>query len=383
MADIELREVLKIFPFASPGGIFNRKRQQEILRRQQEMPYTTDEGVVVLQHISAQIKGGEFVVLLGPSGCGKTTLLRLIAGLESPTLGEILFDGQPVNGLPPEARDVAMVFQNYALYPHFTVFDNIAFPLRTAHIPRGELEATVYYMAEVLEIEECLTRLPSELSGGQLQRAAIARALVRKPKVFLMDEPFSNLDAPLRSELRRYVKRVHQSLGVTFIYVTHDHNEALSLGQRILVMQDGMVIQDGTPAEIYFKPVNTYVASSVGTPQMNLYEKIPVEQGFLTLMGRHFSAPIASGTVTLGIRPVNVLQAADGIPASVVYMERLGAETVLHMRTAEHDVTAVWEAEQAACLRPGQSVNLRISEENLHYFDADGNRIAAENSPGH
>lgn len=376
MADIALENLLKIFPYAKADGIFRRKKQRELLERQKAMPYTTDEGVVVLQHISAQIKEGEFVVLLGPSGCGKTTLLRLIAGLESPTLGEIRFDGKVVNELPPEDRDVAMVFQNYSLYPHLTVFDNIAFPLRTAHIPREELEAIVYDMAEMLEMEEYLSRLPSELSGGQLQRVSIARALVRKPKVFLMDEPFSNLDAPLRAELRRQVKRIHQSLGTTFIYVTHDHNEALSLGQRILVMRDGMVVQDGTPAEIYFKPVNTYVAASVGTPQMNFYEELEVKEGILELLGQRFPAPKAAGRVTVGVRPVNVLRAEEGIPAEVIYTERLGSETVVHMRSEDREITAVWEAGQAEGLLRGQSVYLRIPEENLHCFDENGERIS-------
>lgn len=373
MADIELDGLLKIFPYAGTGGVFGRKKRREMLERQRAMPYTTNEGVVVLQHISARIRSGEFVVLLGPSGCGKTTLLRLIAGLESPTLGEIRFDGRTVNPLPPEERDVAMVFQNYSLYPHLTVFDNIAFPLRAAHMPRAELEETVCAMAEILEMEECLPRLPAELSGGQMQRAAIARALVRKPQVFLMDEPFSNLDAPLRAELRRYVKRLHQSLGATFLYVTHDHNEALSLGQRILVMRDGMVEQDGTPAEIYFQPANAYVAASVGTPPMNLFEGGSVAEGRMDLLGRRFRAP--AGAVAAGVQPVNVLRAAEGIPASVLYTERLGSEAVIHMRAADREITAVWEADQAAGLFPGQNVYLHIPQENLHYFDADGKRI--------
>lgn len=379
MVDIELDELLKIFPYAETGGIFGRKKRRELLERQKTMPHITNEGVVVLQHISARIRAGEFVVLLGPSGCGKTTLLRLIAGLESPTLGEIRFDGKVVNTLPPEERDVAMVFQNYSLYPHLTVFDNIAFPLRSAHVPREELEAAVCGVAEILEMEEYLSRLPSELSGGQLQRVAIARALVRKPQVFLMDEPFSNLDAPLRAELRRYVKRLHQSLGTTFLYVTHDHNEALSLGQRVLVMRDGMVEQDGTPAEIYFQPVNTYVAASVGTPPMNIFEGITVAEGCVELLGQRFPAPEAGAAV--GVRPVNVLRAAEGIPASVLYTERVGSETVVHLRAAGREITAVWETDQAGGLIPGQGVHLRIPQENLHFFDADGNRISRKEAP--
>lgn len=375
MVDIELVDLLKIFPFAETGGILGRKKRRALLERQKAMPYTTNEGVVVLQHVSARIKAGEFIVLLGPSGCGKTTLLRLIAGLDSPTLGEIRFDGQVVNALPPEERDVAMVFQNYSLYPHLTVFDNIAFPLRTAHVPREELEDAVYGMAELLEMEEYLARLPSELSGGQLQRVAIARALVRRPRVFLMDEPFSNLDAPLRAELRRHIKHIHQSLGTTFIYVTHDHSEALSLGQRILVMRDGMVEQAGTPLEIYREPVNVYVASSVGTPPMNLFEEVAMEGGRALLLGQKFRAPAVPGPVTVGVRPVNILPAAEGIPAEVVCTEHLGSEVVLHLCSAGQNLTAVWEADRVTNLFPGQTVYLRIPEENLHYFDADGQRI--------
>lgn len=194
MGSIELRDVAKIYPFVETGGLLGRRQRIEQLARQKAMPYVTNEGVIVLQHIDLTIRDGEFLVLLGPSGCGKTTLLRLLSGLETPTVGSVLFDGKDMAGVPPEDRDVAMVFQNYSLYPHFTVFDNIAFPLRNLHIPRQELTETVERMAALLDLSDCLNRLPFQLSGGQVQRVAIARALVRKPRLFLMDEPFSNLD---------------------------------------------------------------------------------------------------------------------------------------------------------------------------------------------
>ena len=367
MADIELDNLVKIFPFQQVKGLFHRRQKQQLLLEQKSMPYTTNEGVVVLQKVSAKIREGEFVVLLGPSGCGKTTLLRLIAGLEDPTLGEIRFDGVNVNTLPPEERDVAMVFQNYSLYPHLTVYDNIAFPLRTAHMPREQLEQTVLEMAELLDMEPWLNRLPAELSGGQLQRVAIARALVRKPQVFLMDEPFSNLDAPLRSELRRLVKRIHGKLGTTFLYVTHDHNEALSLGQRILVMRDGMIEQDGTPADIYSRPRNTYVASTIGSPPMNLYDR----KVWTTLD----AAPLPRDAETIGIRPVNIRPSPKGIQAVVSYTEPLGSETLVHLQAGQQALTALWEAEEAERILRGQTVTVSFPSEKLHYFDKNGIRL--------
>ncbi len=369
MAEIELDNLVKIFPYQEVKGLFHRRQKRQLRMEQQSMPYTTNEGVVVLQKISATIRAGEFVVLLGPSGCGKTTLLRLIAGLEDPTVGEIRFDGVNVNALPPEERDVAMVFQNYSLYPHLTVFDNIAFPLRTAHMPREQLESVVTEMAELLDMRPWLNRLPSELSGGQLQRVAIARALVRKPQVFLMDEPFSNLDAPLRSELRRLVKHIHQQLGTTFIYVTHDHNEALSLGQRILVMRNGMVEQDGTPAEIYSKPCNSYVACAVGSPQMNLYSR-----NIWSRMAE--DVPIPQEAEAVGIRPVNVLRTPQGISAVVSYTEPLGSETVVHLTAQQQEIVALWDGIDAENLLRGQTVTVSFPPRKMHFFDKYSRRIS-------
>ena len=373
MAEIALSGIVKIYPFTQVRGLIGRKKQRELLERQKAMPHTTNEGVVVLQKINISIQPGEFVVLLGPSGCGKTTLLRLIAGLEDPSLGEVRFDGKVMNGLPPEQRDVAMVFQNYSLYPHLTAFDNIAFPLRNLHIPRGELEATVRHMAGLLQIEQCLDRLPSELSGGQLQRIAIARALVRRPQVFLMDEPFSNLDAPLRASLRAMVKRLHQELGTTFVYVTHDQNEALSLGERILVMREGQIVQDGSAAEVYNRPVNCYVASTVGAPPMNLFPVRGEGDGTFLLLGKRFPLPASArellGDFRVGIRPVHFSLEEDGIRTRLVHAEDLGSESVLHLKQGDTEFSVVLEAEKTRPLHRDQELSVAPMEKKFHFFD--------------
>ena len=371
MSSIELKEVLKIYPFTRVKGIFGRKKRQALLEKQKAMPYVTNEGVVVLQHINVTIEDGEFVVLLGPSGCGKTTLLRIIAGLEIPTLGEVILDGRDAALVPPENRDVAMVFQNYALYPHLSVYDNIAFTLRTQHMPREQIEKAVTEMAALLGISECMDRLPSQLSGGQLQRVAIARALVRRPKLFLMDEPFSNLDAQLRASLRGLVKRIHAALGTTFVYVTHDPQEALLMGQRILVMRDGLIVQDGTPGEVYNHPADIHCALALGSPQMNLFSGLDTKDGKTELLGIPLDAP--AGTEYVGIRPVHVQLAEDGIPVRVEFAEQLGSETVLHLSAGQRSFTAVTEIQRT--FHRGQQITVRLDPRRLHFFDRDGKRL--------
>lgn len=371
MSSIELNEVLKIYPYTEVKGIFGRKKKQELIEKQKAMPYVTNEGVIVLQHINVTIREGEFVVLLGPSGCGKTTLLRILAGLEEPTLGEVIFDGKDMKLVPPEDRDVAMVFQNYSLYPHLSVFDNIAFTLRTQHMPREQIEETVGGMGELLGISDCMDRLPSQLSGGQLQRVAIARALVRKPKLFLMDEPFSNLDTQLRASLRQLVKKIHASLGTTFIYVTHDQQEALLMGQRILVMRDGIIAQDGTPEQIYNYPADIHCALTLGSPQMNVFSDLEKKDGKLCLMNMTIDAP--ESTAYVGIRPVHVQLADAGIPAQVDYAEQLGSETVLHLCSGQRKFTCV--TENQCTFHRGQQVTVRLVISRLHFFAEDGKRI--------
>lgn len=370
MGRIELKDILKIFPYTEVKGLVGRKKKRELLEKQRAMPYTTNEGVVVLQHIDVSIENGEFVVLLGPSGCGKTTLLRIIAGLEEPTLGSVSFDGADVTHLPPEERDIAMVFQNYSLYPHLSVYDNIAFTLRTQHMPREELNQTVLEMGELLGISECMDRLPSQLSGGQLQRVAIARALVRKPKVFLLDEPFSNLDVQLRASLRQLVKKIHSSLGTTFIYVTHDQQEAVLLGQRILVMRDGIILQDGTPSQIYNEPADLDCALALGVPTMNILPVTETERGRVSLLGSTYAVPV--GTCYIGIRPVQV-QLGTGVDTKVEYTEQLGSETVLHLQCENENLTAV--TDEPFAFRRGQTVQIQLDSNRFHYFDEQGKRI--------
>ena len=360
---IELRDVTKIFPYIRVKGLGKRK-QRQLLEKQKAMPYTTNEGVVVLQHIDFTIEDGEFLVVLGPSGCGKSTLLRILAGLEDPSLGRVYFDGEDVTPVPPEDRDVAMVFQNYSLYPHLTVFDNIAFTLRTAHMPREQLQKTVEDMADLLGIRELLNRLPAQLSGGQLQRVAIARALVRKPKVFLLDEPFSNLDPLLRASLRLLVKKLHKELGTTFVYVTHDQQEALLLGTRILVLRDGCMEQLDTPAGIYSRPVNTHVAQTVGTPAMNLLSREEAAALGLTL---------PAGAETLGIRPVHLEPAPQGIAARVEFSEPLGSETILHLKAGEISLTAM--TREGRTFPRGEELRLQADPARFHFFGSDGNRL--------
>lgn len=370
MGEIVLQDILKIFPYTEVKGLFGRSKKKELLEKQRAMPYTTNEGVVVLQHINVTIEDGEFVVLLGPSGCGKTTLLRVIAGLEEPTLGSVLFSGVDVTNLPPEERDIAMVFQNYSLYPHLSVYDNIAFTLRTQHMPREELNQTVLEMADLLGLSECLERLPAQLSGGQLQRVAIARALVRKPRVFLLDEPFSNLDAQLRASLRQLVKKIHAALGTTFIYVTHDQQEAVLLGQRILVMRDGVILQDGSPAEIYNYPADLDCALALGTPQMNLFPVTEVQPGRVQLLEKTYAVP--EGTRYIGLRPVHVGLDGD-VEAQVAYTEQLGSETVVHLRHRDQSLTAVTDA--CFGFPRGQQVKIGLDQKRFHYFDENGIRL--------
>lgn len=384
MSELQMRGLVKIYPYTKPTGLFGRKKAQESLEREKHQPYTTNEGVVAIQNFTLDVKEGEFVVLLGPSGCGKSTVLRMIAGLESVSDGEILMDGQVINDLTPEARDIAMIFQNYALYPSFTVYDNIAYPLRNQHIPRDEIDKLVMEIAELLELTELLERRPSELSGGQQQRAAIGRALVRKPKLFLMDEPFSNLDGVLRQKLREEVKRIHKKLGTTFIYVTHDQTEAFSLGDRIVLMRDGIIEQIGTPQELYTKPENLYAASFIGVPQMNIIRDVPlhyIENGWrVTVFGENFVLPVNKTTgltksqsgnkVTLGIRPVHVSIAENGIEAAVDYADNIETELHIHMHVKGTELISVVPATSLGSYIRGQKVKISLNPQRIYLFDA-------------
>ena len=384
MTQLQLKNLVKVYPFARVSGLWGRKKALARLEEQKRKPYTTNEGVLAIQDLSLDIQEGEFLVLLGASGCGKSTLLRMIAGLEEVSAGEVVMDGQIINDLPPEDRDMAMIFQNYSLYPHFTVYDNIAFPLRNLHMPREQLDAAVRETARLLGLEPLLQRRPGELSGGQLQRVAIGRAIVRRPKLFLMDEPFSNLDAPMRQALRAQIKKLHRELGTTFLYVTHDQSEAFALGTRIVVMRDGRIEQAGTAQALYTRPVNRFVASFVGLPPMNFFEKIPLRydgsRWSLALLGQTYPLPedlcarLSPGdhgrSVTLGIRPTNVAVGADGQTATVEYAEPLGTEWLLHLLADGQRLTAVVPEGAGTAFPKGSAVGFRPDPRRFHLFDS-------------
>jgi sn-glycerol 3-phosphate transport system ATP-binding protein len=318
-----------------------------------------------VEALDLEVEDGELMVLVGPSGCGKSTALRMVAGLEQPTEGTIRIGGRDVAGLSPGRRDIAMVFQSYALYPHMTVRKNLAFPLRRRRMERSDIDRRVAEVAEMLELDELLHRKPAQLSGGQRQRVAMGRALIREPVAFLLDEPLSNLDAKLRSELRAELKRLHARLETTMIYVTHDQVEAMTLGDRIAVMHRGRLLQVGRPDEVYNRPCNVFVARFVGSPAMNLLPGTSVGEG---------------AGVTIGIRP-EVLQVGDGTPGgpslTVVaeVVEPLGSDVFVHGRTDAGD-EVVARLPGNARVAPGERVALAAPAEEVHRFDAEsGDRI--------
>ncbi|WP_127145446.1 ABC transporter ATP-binding protein [Pelagibacterium montanilacus] len=331
----------------------------------------------VLRDVDIAIPDGEFVVFVGPSGCGKSTLLRMLAGLETITGGTISIGTDVVNALPPRDRDIAMVFQNYALYPHMSVAHNIGFPLRMVGTPRPEIERRVSEAAEMLGLTPYLSRLPRELSGGQRQRVAMGRAVVREPSVFLFDEPLSNLDASLRVRMRGEIKRLHQRLGTTMIYVTHDQIEAMTLADRIVVLRAGKVEQIGTPLELYNTPANPFVAQFIGSPSMNILEGVIAEEGrarigetLIEIGGPHpgFS-PNAS--VQIGIRPHDIALAEPGrgaLAGELQLIEEMGNSRLLTIEVGGEPVQL--ETQLQVALRPGEAVHLALSRDKLHLFPA-------------
>jgi multiple sugar transport system ATP-binding protein len=322
--------------------------------------------VEVLKHIDIRVDPGEFLILVGPSGCGKSTLLNIIAGLDEPTAGEIRIGGQNVVGVAPKDRDIAMVFQSYALYPTMTVAQNIAFALEMRKVPKSQREQTVAEVAAMLQIGHLLDRRPSQLSGGQRQRVAMGRALARKPQLFLFDEPLSNLDAKLRVEMRAEIKRLHQASGITSVYVTHDQIEAMTLGSRIAVMKGGVVQQLGTPSEIYDTPANTFVATFIGSPTMNL---VPGQ----AVLPQSCPQPGAQ----LGLRPEHLTLRDDAAwRGEVSVVEPTGADTYVIVKTLAGDVTL--RCPPQANVRPGEHVGLQPNLAAASWFHADtGERLAA------
>jgi multiple sugar transport system ATP-binding protein len=338
----------------------------------------------VIHGVDIQIADGEFVVLVGPSGCGKSTLLRMIAGLEEITEGEIAIGGRVVNQVPPKERDIAMVFQNYALYPHMKVFDNMAFSLRLAREERGAIRERVHRAAQILGLTDLLDRYPRQLSGGQRQRVAMGRAIVRDPQVFLFDEPLSNLDAKLRVQMRTEIKELHQRLGTTSVYVTHDQIEAMTMADTIVVMHDGHVEQTGTPLSLYDRPANLFVAGFIGSPAMNMLRGIYRTRGGMGSVvlpdGSRVPVPVRDapdGTeVVCGIRPEHLTLSTgrEGLPATVVVVEPTGADTHVMLRVAGTSVVAVFRERHE--FRPGQEITLDPDARSTHLFEAArGGRI--------
>jgi multiple sugar transport system ATP-binding protein len=337
----------------------------------------------VVESVSLDIAPGEFVVLVGPSGCGKSTTLRMVAGLEKISDGEISIDGRVVNMLAPKDRGVAMVFQNYALYPHLTVRDNIAFGLQLAKMPKAKIAEAVSVASQMLGLNELLDRRPAELSGGQRQRVAMGRAVVRQPKVFLFDEPLSNLDAKLRNSMRAEIKRLHQRLGTTIIYVTHDQVEAMTLADRIVIMRAGKIEQIGTPSELYERPANTFVAAFMGSPPMNLIDAMMDETGSRVILadGQKISVGqtevqrVSAGqSIALGLRPeqLTLSEDASDLRCEVELVEALGGEAIIHARLAGSEILLRTRGLPEITL--GQSINVSIDREQLRVFDRESGK---------
>ncbi|MCG6576055.1 sn-glycerol-3-phosphate ABC transporter ATP-binding protein UgpC [Pseudomonas sp. AF32] len=337
----------------------------------------------ILRDVSLEIAAGEFVVFVGPSGCGKSTLLRLIAGLDSICDGDLLIDGRRANDLEPRERGVGMVFQSYALYPHMSVYDNISFGLKLARTDKTSLRERVLKTAQILQLDTLLQRKPRELSGGQRQRVAMGRAMAREPDILLFDEPLSNLDASLRVQMRNEIARLHARLGSTVIYVTHDQVEAMTLADKIVVLNGGRIEQIGSPRELYERPASRFVAGFLGSPRMNFHAAFLHEPGKTSLvesivLGKTTlpfdSAALAANTqLSLGIRPEHVtLEAAPGATGVVVAgVEYLGSETYVHVDTG-HDEPLICRCEANAGWQPGDQVRLRLDLDKLHLFDANG-----------
>ena len=394
MASVTLKNIKKIYPFNGDEG---KKAKKAKKTKNDEMPeekkvnlQVTDKGVVAVQEFNLEIADKEFIVLVGPSGCGKSTTLRMIAGLEDISEGELYIGDRLVNDVIPKDRDIAMVFQNYALYPHMTVYDNLAFALKLRHTPKPEIDKAVRQAAEILDITQYLGRKPKALSGGQRQRVAIGRAIVRNPKVMLMDEPLSNLDAKLRNQMRAEIIKLRERIDTTFIYVTHDQTEAMTLGDRIVIMKDGFIQQIGTPQEVFAHPYNLFVAGFIGSPQMNIFEaklvkkdgKYAVELDKLTVeLSEEKQAALAANGVEeqeiyLGVRPEHISLDANGIDAKIDVGEMMGSSVHLHVTSMGRDVVMVvstmnMTGAEVSALSTGAVVNYSFNGNVCHVFNKE------------
>ena len=389
MASLSLKKITKIYPHSGDDIKKAKKAKKNKEPEKKTNLKVTEAGVIAVQEFNLEIKDKEFIVLVGPSGCGKSTTLRMIAGLEDISGGELYIGDKLVNDVAPKDRDIAMVFQNYALYPHMTVYDNIAFALKLRHTPKEEIDRKVKEAAEILDITQYLGRKPKALSGGQRQRVAIGRAIVREPKVLLMDEPLSNLDAKLRNQMRAEIIKLRQRIDTTFIYVTHDQTEAMTLGDRIVIMKDGEVQQIGTPQEVFNHPYNLFVAEFIGSPKMNIFDaklvkangKYAVELGGMTV---ELSADkqealaknnVAEQEIKLGVRPEHIVL-EKGLSGKVDVSELMGSSVHLHVSSLGRDVVMVvstmnMTGAEVAALNHGATVNFTFPGHVCHVFNKE------------
>ena len=389
MASLTLKNIKKVYPHSVDTKKAKKKKKTEDPEKKVNLQIT-DEGVIAVQEFNLDIKDKEFIVLVGPSGCGKSTTLRMVAGLEDISGGELYIGDRLVNDVPPKDRDIAMVFQNYALYPHMTVYDNIAFALKLRHMPKDEIDRRVKEAAEILDITQYLDRKPKAMSGGQRQRVAIGRAIVREPQVLLMDEPLSNLDAKLRNQMRAEIIKLRERINTTFIYVTHDQTEAMTLGDRIVIMKDGFVQQVGTPQEVFNHPYNLFVAGFIGSPQMNFFDaklvknngKYAVELGGITVeLSEEKQAKLAANNVeaqeiVLGVRPEHIELAKSGIDGKVDVSEMMGSSVHLHVSALGRDVVLVvstmnMTGAEVAALANGNPVSFNFAGHVCHVFNKE------------
>ena len=386
MAEVKLVNIKKVYPYVSGEQKKSKKKKADEPEKKKVNLQITDEGVVAVQEFSLDIKDKEFIVLVGPSGCGKSTTLRMVAGLEEISGGELIIDGKVMNDVAPKDRDIAMVFQNYALYPHMTVYDNMAFSLKLRHTPKDEIDKKVREAAEILDITQYLERKPKALSGGQRQRVAIGRAIVRAPKVMLMDEPLSNLDAKLRNEMRAEIIKLRQRIDTTFMYVTHDQTEAMTLGDRIVIMRDGYIQQIGTPQEVFNHPANLFVAGFIGMPVMNFFDAELKREGdkfFVELSGvkveldeektaRLLKNDVQSQPVTLGVRPEHTDLSDKGVSARVDVSEMMGSSVHLHVNANGRDVIIIVPTiEMKSNYKIGDTVHFAFGGNVAHVFSKE------------
>ena len=391
MASLTLKNIKKVYPHNGDDAKKAKKKKKGDQPEEKKVNLQiTAEGVVAVQEFSLDIADKEFIVLVGPSGCGKSTTLRMVAGLEEISGGELYIGDRLVNDVAPKDRDIAMVFQNYALYPHMTVYDNIAFALKLRHTPKDEIDRRVKEAAEILDITQYLGRKPKAMSGGQRQRVAIGRAIVREPQVLLMDEPLSNLDAKLRNQMRAEIIKLREKIQTTFIYVTHDQTEAMTLGDRIVIMKDGFIQQVGTPQEVFNHPYNLFVAGFIGTPQMNFFNnakllknngKYAVEVGGMVVeLSEEKQAKLTKNNVqpqeiVLGVRPEHITL-GNGLSGKVEVSEMMGSSVHLHVGSLGQDVVMVvstmnMTGAEVAALANGSAINYTFAGHVCHVFNKE------------